>query len=184
MGREGGEEEKKRGEEGREGGREGGGEEHKEVEERVERCEDVNEVEARKGTASSVASLLPQGGTQVGRGRGGEEGAGEGEERGEVLGSESVGREGGRGGEQGEQVRLLGLICPTPDAARQVGAVVRRRRNSAPDGELLVAPPSSQTSFTSPSSRARMLEIVSLQPSQRWPPAWARHDWLRGMQHL
>ena len=56
----------------------------------------------------------------------------------------------------------MGRLGLGVDAARPVGAVVRHRRNSAPNGELLVAPPCSQTSFTSPSSRARMLELVSV----------------------
>ena len=35
----------------------------------------------------------------------------------------------------------LGRLGLSVDAARPIGAVVRRRRNSAPDGELVVAPP-------------------------------------------
>ena len=56
----------------------------------------------------------------------------------------------------------LGRLGLGVNVARPAGAVVRRRRNSAPDGELLVAPPCSQTSFTSASSRARLLVLVSV----------------------
>ena len=57
------------------------------------------------------------------------------------------------------------------DAASIVCAVVRRRRDSAPDGELLVAPPCPQTSFTSSSSRVHSLElvIVACNESHRHP---------------
>ena len=52
-----------------------------------------------------------------------------------------------------------------------VSASTRRRRDSAPDGELLVSPPCPQTSFTSSSSRAHLLVlvIVACNESHRHP---------------